>query len=692
MSRDLLLGTITYPWPNDGDTDWGQLVFDWARAVTTQINDIEESVSVGGSEYKAGVGLFLNLNTNTFSIPEEAITFHLLNNTARESIFGAPLDNRSFVGFLQKTDILDFYPRDLLNSNDTVAVARGDSRRGYFINTDTGLIRQSGFSKFTTATTLSITTFGTASNGNYVYLPLLDGTSITHLHAFGNNYFYRPQGDITLSESVPGAEGEATSLVYNFSQSAFYFINNVKDIYKIENDGTVSVLLRGEDHDDIPANQVMTSAGTYLCFYDRDYGRGELTVTALNLANTEGPTFPIRTFTLGAPLGVTGNTYKHYGFTIINGILYTFTDEGPFDHIKLMEYNGFGGIFGSTTSVSDSGEIADDSVGPDKLITTNTATDGQILSKGAANTFTWVAASEAGVEDLSGVRGGSGITVTHTNSNEIATVAVTDSIQGALVPTGGSTNQVLAKQSGNDHDLYWRNDADTPYTAGQGLTLSDSREFSIPNDELTYGLMSKQIRNYLFQAPLPHSSADIAIEDLDEAQLISISENLIGIIPRAEGADGNNVTYVGLDGRETVTVTLADSDSSSQFGVAFDKNRDRLYRPTISSNTVTHLRAYSSNGSRHTGDDITLDTAIPNTDTIRTSVTYSEFADAFYFLSANKIYKIELDGTRTELFTKSFVDGTIIEAMNNYLCEYNINYDGGAQSYILHQLSNNGLF
>ena len=65
--------------------------------------------------------------------------------------------------------------------------------------------------------------------------------------------------------------------------------------------------------------------------------------------------------------------------------------------------------------------------------------------------------AEAGVADLSGVVGGSGITVTHSNSNKTATVAVAESLQGELVPGGGETDQALLKQSGADHDLKYAN-------------------------------------------------------------------------------------------------------------------------------------------------------------------------------------------------------------------------------------------
>ena len=97
---------------------------------------------------------------------------------------------------------------------------------------------------------------------------------------------------------------------------------------------------------------------------------------------------------------------------------------------------------------------------------------------------------------------------------------------------------------------------------------------------------------------------------------------------------------MGLDGGTTRTVAFIDNDSSSEYGVTYNKNTLRLYRPAISGTTVTGLLAYSRNGGRQTGHDITLDVAIPSIDTIRTSLTYNEFANAYYFLSANKIYKI----------------------------------------------------
>ena len=69
-----------------------------------------------------------------------------------------------------------------------------------------------------------------------------------------------------------------------------------------------------------------------------------------------------------------------------------------------------------------------------------------------------------GIANLAGVVGGSGITVTHSNNNLQASIAVASSIQGAIVPSGGNTGQVLTKQSNANHDLTWR----TPSGGGGG--------------------------------------------------------------------------------------------------------------------------------------------------------------------------------------------------------------------------------
>ena len=139
-----------------------------------------------------------------------------------------------------------------------------------------------------------------------------------------------------------------------------------------------------------------------------------------------------------------------------------------------------------------SATIADGSIGEDKLNITNTGTAGQVLSLGPSNNFTWVAASEAGVEDLSGVKGGSGITVTHTQSNAVATVNLNESIQNQLVPTGGTTGQVLTKQSNTANDVHWTTvtSGGGTYRAGIGLTLNTANNtFSIGTDQIINSMM-----------------------------------------------------------------------------------------------------------------------------------------------------------------------------------------------------------
>ena len=137
------------------------------------------------------------------------------------------------------------------------------------------------------------------------------------------------------------------------------------------------------------------------------------------------------------------------------------------------------------------------------------------------------------------------------------------------------------------------------------------------------GQLVKPIRNYVFQAPLQHSSADLTVSDLDEAHVVATHDHTLAVIPRAAGADGNNIYAMGLDGRTTGTITFADSNSSSEYGVTYNKKTERFYRPTIVSNTVTELKAYDTTGASQSTDDITLDTAIPNVDTVRTSLTLS---------------------------------------------------------------------
>ena len=58
---------------------------------------------------------------------------------------------------------------------------------------------------------------------------------------------------------------------------------------------------------------------------------------------------------------------------------------------------------------------------------------------------------------LASVVGGSGITVTHSNGNKRASIAVASSLQSELIPSGGLLNQALLKQTNADHDVKWSN-------------------------------------------------------------------------------------------------------------------------------------------------------------------------------------------------------------------------------------------
>ena len=112
-----------------------------------------------------------------------------------------------------------------------------------------------------------------------------------------------------------------------------------------------------------------------------------------------------------------------------------------------------GGSGGGTTYTAGSGLTL--SAANQFRIMDGSAADQILVFDGSAWTLEAKPSGSTGVEDLSGVKGGSGITVTHTESNTVATVAVTNSIQTALVPTGGRAGQVLTKNSGTDHDLDW---------------------------------------------------------------------------------------------------------------------------------------------------------------------------------------------------------------------------------------------
>ena len=60
-----------------------------------------------------------------------------------------------------------------------------------------------------------------------------------------------------------------------------------------------------------------------------------------------------------------------------------------------------------------------------------------------------------GVADLSGVRGGADISVTHSSDNQIATVGLTALADSRLLPAGGTIGEVLAKNLNADFSVDW---------------------------------------------------------------------------------------------------------------------------------------------------------------------------------------------------------------------------------------------
>ena len=238
MSRKLLIGTTEYTWPNDGDLEWGQEVYDWAQAISQAVTEggSGEGIPDGGSvgqvlkkrssddydvfwgspaEYRAGTGL--RLSGGRFSIDDEGVTYELIDNKIAQNFFGAPISGRAYgtLPFRQ----YDVYPADLFNSADIWMVDKSANRIAVYGNAATGFGRQSTFSRFTVTQSDSTSEFGTASNGTYAYRPLVVNETITELHAYGKLMFHREDGNITLSEAIPGVTGTSTSLAYSYQQS-----------------------------------------------------------------------------------------------------------------------------------------------------------------------------------------------------------------------------------------------------------------------------------------------------------------------------------------------------------------------------------------------------------------------------------------------------------------------------------------
>ena len=335
-----------------------------------------------------------------------------------------------------------------------------------------------------------------------------------------------------------------------------------------------------------------------------------------------------------------------------------------------------------TQNKLSNGAVSADKIGvnavtEEKLNITNTGVAGQVLSYAGSNNFTWVAASEAGVEDLSGVRGGSGITVTHTQSNEIATVAVNESIQNRLIPTGGTANQFLTRQSDDPNTFDW-----TTLQAGQGLLLENGT-FTIPDYAITSKLLDQDIGSFIFQTPL-RNSEDIELSGLDNVHIVRRGEPHAPqfiIFPR----DSSRSAYT-LDTSGDVSEFSVDyTGASPEFGVAIRNDFGGLvYVPILDGNALTRLRPYAGNA-QQSQLDIILKTRITGLNSQNTSLTYNELHKFFYFSDGDSIYSISLDGDVT-IHNIDIFHREVIESMGSYICVYDQNYSGGRQTYNLYSI------
>ena len=346
-----------------------------------------------------------------------------------------------------------------------------------------------------------------------------------------------------------------------------------------------------------------------------------------------------------------------------------------------------------TQNKLSNGSVSADKIGvnavtEEKLNITNTGIAGQVLSYAGANNFTWVAASEAGVEDLSGVRGGSGITVTHTQSNEIATVAVNESIQNRLIPTGGTANQFLTRQSDDPNTFDW-----TTLDAGQGLLLENGT-FSIPDEGISYKMLGYDVSQSIFAGPIDNVSITGAHASTTQYDFYFFP-NTVGhlmLIPR-----DTTRTYVNIspDGA-TFNRTWDDSDATSEYGVAVRERSGLWYRPVISGTTITHFRAFGRT-TRSPDNDITLETPIPGVDSPDTSFVFSNYNNHFYFLNNNNdIYRIRLDGdvarVQPNIVIGGIPSGLTMQSMGAYLCFYDKNNLGGPLTVTAVKLLDTGNF
>ena len=701
MSRKLLIGSTEYAWPNDGDLNWGQDVFDWAEAITAAVNT---GGGGGGTSFTVGTGLTLS-NTNVLSISEAGVTLDKL---------AAGTGTNQILVFNGTKWVLGANP-------DAVRYTAGDGislvSNEFFIAGGAITPEQLNFDAEPTAEKYVVinsdSEFGLADapSGGSSGVPDLSGVTggsgITVTHTDANQKASIAVASSLQSELVPrgGATGQVLTKQSGTDNDVHWTAVGTQEITDIQS-GTLNIVFathqghlidckNGGNRDitlALPANSTVgTNNLTHII--DIFIRQGGSTAGNVNITASTGelqgvnPYIPITytdndlyignsTATAG---GVLVSVYSRAGSYIISGAIRNTETETLSVGTTYTAGQGLALSSANQFRIENlqvtNSMLASQSINQRTLSATNAndPTPGQYLTAASSGRFTWVDAPSGGGGGTT-YTAGDGLTLV---SNEFS---ITDRgvspLKLNINNPNDNVNRVLARNA---------------FASGEFIYTKIREQYIDPN-AITYPLLSKSIRDYTFQAPLQHSSADISVNDLDEVQVVPISEILIAIIPRALGANGNDITYVGLDGRTTTTASFEDSASSSQYGVTYNKTTQRLYRPAISGTTVTGLLAYDTDGNRESGDDITISIAIPNINTIRTSLTYNEYANAYYFLSNTIIYKIAPDGTRDNILSSgsAFADGTIIESMNNYLCEYNLSYDGGEQTYTLHQLSQNG--
>ena len=173
---------------------------------------------------------------------------------------------------------------------------------------------------------------------------------------------------------------------------------------------------------------------------------------------------------------------------------------------------------------------------------------------------------DGNVADLSGVLGGSGIDVTHSPDNLTATVAVTESLQGELVPGGGETDQALLKQSGADHDLKYANTTNiyeykaaidstsAEGTNGTSTTLMGLNRNVDPSETPAYTgkrVTIPSITGSHFNVPAGHWSifvtTSLGNNNIESVQLQVVLENLVQPDSTVDGVidlDNNTASFV----------------------------------------------------------------------------------------------------------------------------------------------------